>query len=254
AFVYNHHEPEQLLKSICYRELTRFAASAKIEVDDDQSLLGAGRAEARQTLTTRIQKAADEAGLGIEIVFVGLQGIHPPVEVAADYQKVIGALQKKQALILQAHAERNRTLSNLVGSVEEADALYQLWVRYQKAVETNSAEDVETLGTLLDDAFEQAKGNIFKTLRISEKDAFEKATLAEATSESFAGQLKAYRAAPEIYIHEQQMAMLEGALDGIRKYVVVADPNDTQTTIIDLQEKLAPSLYQLSGIQENSEQ
>ncbi|MHC4541377.1 MAG: SPFH domain-containing protein, partial [Planctomycetota bacterium] len=38
AFVYNHHEPEQLLKSICYRELTRFAASAKIEVDDDQSL------------------------------------------------------------------------------------------------------------------------------------------------------------------------------------------------------------------------
>ncbi|UCC96864.1 MAG: hypothetical protein JSW66_13580, partial [Phycisphaerales bacterium] len=108
SFAYNHHEPEQLLESICYRELTRFAASAKIEADDEagmaQSLLGAGRTEATETLTTRIQKAADQAGLGVEIVFVGLQGIHPPVEVAADYQKVIGALQKKQATILQAQA------------------------------------------------------------------------------------------------------------------------------------------------------
>ncbi|UCD00185.1 MAG: hypothetical protein JSW66_09945, partial [Phycisphaerales bacterium] len=113
---------------------------------------------------------------------------------------------------------------------------------------------IESLGAMLDDAFKQAEGEIFKTLRESEKDAFEKATIAGATGEQFAGQLKAYRAAPKIYMHEQQMATFEEALDGIRKYVVVAEPNDIQTTIIDLQEKLAPSLYQLGGIQESSEQ
>ncbi|HUV62491.1 MAG TPA: SPFH domain-containing protein [Sedimentisphaerales bacterium] len=258
SFVYNHHAPEQFLASICYRELTRLAASAKIEVDNEadmaHSLLGAGRAEAGNLLTTRIQKAADEAGLGVDVIFVGLQGIHPPVEVAADYQKVIGALQKKQALILQAQAERNNMLSTLVGSVQEAEALYDLWGQYQRATLANTAEDIESLGRQLDSVFEQAKGEIFKTLRESKSDAFQKATLAEATSQRFAGQLKAYRAAPQIFIQEQKLATLEEALDGIRKYVVVADPNDTQVTIIDLQEKLSPSLYELSGIQESSQQ
>jgi regulator of protease activity HflC (stomatin/prohibitin superfamily) len=259
AFVYNHHAPEKFLASICYRELTRLAASAKIEVDVDnqaemaQSLLGAGRAEAGKLLTSRIQKAADGAGLGVEIVFVGLQGIHPPVEVAADYQKVIGALQKKQAMILLAQAERNQKLSALVGSVQEAEALYELWTRYQKATLANSTAEAQSLVKQLDTAFEQAKGDIFKTLRESRSDAFQKAILAEATSARFAGQLKAYEAAPQIFIQEQKLSTLEEALRGIRKYVVVADPNDRQVTVIDLQEKLSPSLYELGGIQESNQ-
>lgn len=100
SFIYNHNEPEKLLESICYHELTRFAASAKIEVNDEssinQSLLGAGRSEAKGILTSRIQAAADEASLGVEIVFLGLAGIHPPPEVARDYQKVIGAVQRNR--------------------------------------------------------------------------------------------------------------------------------------------------------------
>ena len=82
SYIYNHSEPVKLLESICYRELTKFAASAKIETDDQQdnkdNLLGTGRAKAGMILNERIQKAVNEQGLGIEVVFVGLQGIHPP--------------------------------------------------------------------------------------------------------------------------------------------------------------------------------
>ncbi|MGB2862597.1 MAG: SPFH domain-containing protein [Sedimentisphaerales bacterium] len=257
SFIYNHNEPEKLLESICYRELTRFAASAKVEANDetdiDQSLLGIGRAEAGKVLTERIQKAADEEGLGVEIVFLGLQGVHPPTEVAAAYQKVIGAIQQKQSLILQAQAERNMMLSTLVGSVEKADELYRLALKYRQAEDVNTPEEIEKLGKQLDTAFEEAKGVIFKTLRESQRYAFEKETLAKGTGERFAGQLKAYRAAPEIYVHEQRLAMLEEALDGVRKYVVVADQNDTQVTIIDLQENLSPSIYETGVIEESSE-
>jgi len=256
SFIYNHNEPEKLLKSICYRELTRFAASAKIETNDetgiDQSLLGIGRAEAGKILTERVQEAADKEGLGVEIVFLGLQGIHPPTEVAAAYQKVIGAVQQKQSLILQAQAERNKMLSTLVGSVEKADELYGLALKYRQSENVNTPEEIETLGKQLDTAFEEAKGDIFKTLRESQRYAFEKETLAKGTGERFAGQLKAYKAAPEIYVHEQRMAMLEEALDGVRKYVIVADQNDTQVTIIDLQEKLTPSIYETGVIEESS--
>ena len=258
SFVYNHTEPEKLLESICYRELTKYAASAKLEGEDqadmESSLLGMGRAEAGKVLTERIQNAADKEGLGIEIVFLGLQGVHPPAEVAAAYQKVVGAVQKKQALILNAQALRNKLLSTLVGSVEKADELYELALKYRQAEDVNSAEEIETLGKQLDKAFAEAKGVIFKTLRESQQYAFEKETLAKGTGLRFAGQLKAYRAAPEIYFHEQRLAMLEEALEGVRKYVVVADQNDTQVTIIDLQEKLSPSIYDSGVIEEKTEQ
>ncbi len=256
SFIYNHNEPEKVLETICYHELTKFAASAGIEVDDEtaleSSLLGAGRAQAKQILTGRIQDAADKAGLGVEIVFLGLQGVHPPVEVATDYQKVIGAVQEKQAIVLRSLAERNKTLSALAGSVEEADKLYELAAKYQKAKEQNDSEQIEKLGTALDKKLAEAKGDIFSTLREAKSYAFEKATLARATGERFDSQLKAYRAAKEIYKREQRLAAFEEALQNIRKYVVAADPNDTQIFIFDAKEKLTPSLYDIGGFEETS--
>ncbi len=256
SFIYNHNEPEKRLEAICYRELTKFAANAMIEVDDEadleHSLLGAGRSEAKKTLTHEIQKAADEAGLGVEIVFLGLQGIHPPPEVAADYQEVIGAVQKKQALIFEAQAERDKSLSALVGSVEAADELYGLAAKYEQAEDVNNPEDVEKLGNELDMALEQSKGDIYKTLKESQSYAFEKTTLAEAAGERFASQLKAYRAAEEIYKRQLLLVALEEATKNIRKYVVVADQNDIQVFILDVQEKLTPSIYDISGIEESS--
>ena len=256
SFIYKHKEPEKRLEAICYRELTKFAASAKIEVDDEadleHSLLGAGRTQAKNTLIREIQKAANDASLGVEIVFLGLQGLHPPTEVAADYQEVVGAVQTKQALILDAQANRDESLSTLAGSVESADELYGLAVKYQHAEQTNRAEDVETLGIELDTALEESKGNIFQTLKDSQKYAFEKAALAKAAGERFDSQLKAYRAAKEIYVQHLRLNMLEESLKNIRKYIVAADPNDQQIFIIDVQEKLTPSIYDIGGFEESS--
>ena len=256
SFIYENKDSEKLLKSICYQELTRFAASAKIEVDSEadinNSLLGAGRAEAKKILTNRIQDAADEAGLGVEIVFLGLQGIHPPPEVAPDYQKVVGAVQKKQAIILNAEAERNKILSTLAGSVEDANKLYSLAAEYQTAKEGNDPEQIEKLGGYLDRAFAEAKGDIFTTLRQAQSYAFEKATIAHATGQRFAGQLKAYRAAADIYKRQLRLSVFEENLDNIRKFVVVADKNDVEIFEIDVKEKLTPSLYELSGFEGSS--
>jgi len=259
SFLYNHSEPAKLLESICYRELNQFAASAKIEADEEnetssdinKSLLGAGRAEAKKILTERIQRAADKAELGIEIVFLGVQGIHPPPEVAKDYQKVIGAVQKKQALILNADGEKNRNLSTLAGSVENAEELYNIAAKYQRARENNSSEEVEKLSGELDAAFAKAEGDIFKTLREAQSYAFEKTVLAKATGERFDSQLKAYRASEEFYKRQQKLAAFEEAMKNVRKFVVIADKNDTQVFTVDVQEKLTPSLYELSGLEEN---
>jgi len=260
SFIYNHKDSEKTLECICYRELTRFAASATIEVDDEQqdsdnsnhSLLGAGRAEAKKILTERIQSAADKEGLGVEIVFLGLQGIHPPVDVAADYQRVVGAVQIKQASILNAYAEKNRTLSTLAGSIEDANELYNLAGLYQLAKEQNKPKEIEKLANDLDIAFAHARGEIFMTLREAKSGAFEKATLARAAGERFADQLKAYRAAKDFYKRQLRLSVLENVLDDTRKFVVVAGANDMQVFIVDFEEKLTPDLYDITGLEELS--
>jgi membrane protease subunit HflK len=262
SYIYQHSEPDKLLEAICYRELTRFAASASIEAEDaatagrrvEANLLGAGRTRAKEVLARRIQEAADAEGLGVELVFLGVQGIHPPPEVATDYQAVAAAVQKKQALVLNAEAERNKTLTTLIGSVTRAYQVESLAADYQKAREESRTEDAEQLGKQLDKAFTDARGDIFRILREAQSYAFEKATLARAAAERFLGQLKAYRAAPDIYRREQRLAVLEEVLQGIRKFVVVTDQNNSEVVIVDLQEKLTPNLYDIGGLQESKPQ
>ena len=197
AFVYGHSDPAKLLEDLCYRELVRLASTANVEVDSargssEDNLFGAGRTKAKDILTERIQKAADDQGLGVEVVFVGLQGIHPPPEVAPDYQAVVGAVQAKQALVLDAEAERNRTLSTLAGSVSRASRLAGLAAKYQEAQRRGDAEEIKSLGEQFDAALlNEARGEIFRILSEAQSYRFGKATLAEATGKRFAGQIQA---------------------------------------------------------------
>jgi regulator of protease activity HflC (stomatin/prohibitin superfamily) len=249
-FVYNHSDSVKMLESICYREVTRLAASSMIENEEDgsstNSILGGGRGAAAKLLTERIQSAADDAGLGVEIVFLGLQGVHPPPEVAADYQQVVGTIQLKQADILNAQAESNKILAGLAGSIAQANMLYELAGKIQEAKDSGDMQRASLLESELDAEFAEAKGDIFKTLREADSSAFEKVILAEATGKRFNNQLLAYQASPEIYKKQLRLAMLEEAFANIRKYVVIAESDDLQVYTIDLQEKLSPGLYDLN--------
>ena len=57
-----------------------------------------------------MQQAADRQRLGVEIVFVGLAGVHPPLGVAAAFESVVGATEEREASILAAQGYRNSTV------------------------------------------------------------------------------------------------------------------------------------------------
>jgi modulator of FtsH protease HflK len=103
-WVYNNEEPETLIQLLANREVVRYLVS--VDVDE---IMAAGRLEAANTLRDRIQAAADKRALGANIIFVGLQDIHPPTKVAPDYEKVVAAVQTRAATILAAQAEAIRT-------------------------------------------------------------------------------------------------------------------------------------------------
>lgn len=118
---YTYSNPEQLLQQIATREVVRFLVNV-----DMNSVMAEGRREAATALLENIQKRADALELGVELVFVGLQDVHPPVEVAAAYEQVIGAFQDKEARILQAKGYEAETVPKAYGEaariVDEAEA------------------------------------------------------------------------------------------------------------------------------------
>lgn len=101
AFAYNHEKSGQLLEDIATREVVQYLASSDIG-----DVLARSRQEAAGLLQKRIQSAVDavQPPLGVSVNYIGLQDIHPPVTVAPDFQKVVGAAQEKQAKILAAQA------------------------------------------------------------------------------------------------------------------------------------------------------
>lgn len=98
-WAYKNENATNLLQDVATREVIRYLAGA-----DFTEIMSGGRAAASDALRDRIQAAADAHDLGARILFIGLQDIHPPQKVAADYEKVVGALQTKQASILAAEA------------------------------------------------------------------------------------------------------------------------------------------------------
>jgi len=100
-WAYKNNAPDALLKDLATQEVIKYLAG--IDLND---VLSQGRLQAADALRERIQASANARSLGAKIIFVGLQDIHPPTasEVAATYEKVVGAQQTKLAKILDAQA------------------------------------------------------------------------------------------------------------------------------------------------------
>ena len=94
---------------------------------DIDTVLAVGRFEAGQKLRDSIQQDVDLHKLGLEIVFVGVAGIHPPQKekVANAFHEQIGALQERQTLYEEAERERIEKLATVAGSYEQALAIFQ---------------------------------------------------------------------------------------------------------------------------------
>lgn len=119
AWAYNNRDASELLEKIGTREVVRYLVGV-----DLQEMMSSARFAAGEILKNRIQEAADQQKLGAEILFVGLQDIHPPVKVARSYEAVAGARQKKEADILNAEAYRAQTnaLAHATATVKSNDA------------------------------------------------------------------------------------------------------------------------------------
>ncbi len=111
-YAYTHSDPARTLEQAAYRTLTQTTASRGLF-----DVMGEGRGAMAGLLQRRLQAEADRLGLGVRVVFVGVEGVHPPTTIADAFQSVIGSVEEREAAILKARAEANRVLP-----LAEADA------------------------------------------------------------------------------------------------------------------------------------
>ena len=114
---------------LAQRELTRFFSSA-----DFLTVIGNERLDVREQLERRIQIALDECqpALGVKLEFVGLMGVHPPVEIAESYQRAVAAEEIALERFYEAKSYEakltNKSKGNSKKIVIDADAY-----RYRQA-------------------------------------------------------------------------------------------------------------------------
>jgi membrane protease subunit HflK len=103
-WAYHNTDPTNLLQDLAARAVVHYLVGV-----DLNAVLSESRVEAAQALQQKIQADANRHQLGVKILFVGVQDLHPPVKVAGDYEKVVAATQQKIALTNAALAEAIRT-------------------------------------------------------------------------------------------------------------------------------------------------
>lgn len=102
AFATAVDDPRALLGCLAERELSFMLSGS----DLDELLVERGPLAA--TLRARLQAAADDLGLGVEVTSAYLTELHPPPEVGRSFEAVTEALEQREARILEAAAHAAR--------------------------------------------------------------------------------------------------------------------------------------------------
>ena len=196
-----------MLKSIAMRELTEFFIGADID-----NLMGPGYTDAQIALQKKIQTQADAHNLGAEILFAGLQHIHPPVGQNEQSKQTGGVAENyEKVIVAQLNAETNKlgALFYSAGKVPQAQA--------------TAAEIV-------------AKAKITSTNKVA---------IAEAEAKRFANQVTSFKGAPSVYKTRMKLETFQAATKGSRKYIL-SDPANRDVINLELQDQLRSDLLDVT--------
>ena len=209
-WVYKTDNAPSMLKKFAEREVTQYLANS-----DMNELMGSGRTEAQIKLKERIDKHAKE--LGAEIVFVGLQDIHPPVGQNEQSKQTGGVAESYEKVnVAHLHAETNR-----LGAI-----------KYQAG------------------KVPQARGDATNLVAQARSDSTNKVALADAEAGRFGHQLAAFKGAPSVYKTRMKLETFIDATKGSRKYILT-NPSDNDIINLELQDKLRSDLLDVTVDPEN---
>ena len=228
--------PVRLLESLSERRFNQYFATHDID-----ELLTTARIDASEVLQGQIQADADGLNLGIEVVYVGLNAVHPPREgdVAAKFHEQIDARQEKQTMIQEAQRVAVSELAEIAGSKEKAlliDEAIQGVVTLQQSLEAmrlgdnydqaeadKIADQVLVKKTEIERLLDEAGGEAAKLIYEARAYRWEYALGERARAMRTASRYDAYQQAPKYYMAREYLNTLKETLKDRRKFVIVGE-------------------------------
>ncbi len=234
---------EKLIECLAYRALTKYAAGA-----DLLELIGRGGIQATEEVRKSLQAACDRGGidggdLGVEIMFVGLGGLHPPTDVADAYETVMNAVEQKVTKILEG--QRDALLTQISAGGEQYAKLATAITAEEKArndgskdIDAKSADVEKLLRTV-------AGGTAGQIAAEGETYFYRRVTLEGARAALFKIQSEACAKAPAVY---SRRAYLRTMVDGLRnKRIYVVAVKQLERILYQLDLKPPPPLEVLQS-------
>ena len=117
AYLKTCAKPEEALSAAAYEAIMRQTVNTTLD-----AFLSVDRSSLSSSLAKELSLFCEERGLGLAVVQVVVEGIHPPVEIADVYQKVVTASVDKSTLIVNADSEAGRLLIEADQQSKEAIA------------------------------------------------------------------------------------------------------------------------------------
>ncbi len=242
-YVTSAQKPEQLMSALADRTLTEYFVTKDLD-----TLIGRGRLEAGQFMRQAIQKQADALHMGVQVVYVGVVGIHPPrggesadggegVQVAAAFHEQVGAIQEKETTIWKAKQERIQTLAQVAGSEEMAlqirDAVLAL-EKLREQVESLKMRSAGEVGARLTElgaavAAQEAQieallvaapGQASQIIYEARAQRWETGIAERSKAQAFPALAAAYKQAPQYFKGRAYLDALAEGLAKPRKYIV----------------------------------
>lgn len=233
--------------AIAKRALTRHAATVPV----DQAL-GPGRGQLAADLRRLVQEELDRLNSGIDIVFVGVAGVHPTVaadtNVAEAFEEVLLAEQERESRILEARAAAVKSLAEVAGSLQQGQEIAAKISALDRLApdDPGYGQSVREIEDLLADAGGLAARQILD----AEARRWERHMEARSRVVQENSRVSAYVAAPKLYQEREYLRALvellgekEGKL--VQPRVVVTSPEVAAKVRVDLTED--PTAIDISG-------
>ncbi len=203
---------EAKLKAIGQREVMEYMATVRVD-----EILGRGRSRASADLRDRIERRFNELDAGVRVLFAGVEGVHPPLDTAHQFEEVVAVRQASLGLVAQARAERIATLTETVGSVASAELVLSLMERLENEPDADRRAEIEQQ---ILEVCSEAGGKVSAMIRAAKADRWVKHMGQRGRAERYTGQLASYRASPELYKAKLYFQTIKELMGKTRVYIV----------------------------------
>lgn len=223
---------EPLLRAVASRELIEELGARSMD-----DVLGAKRGEINAALQARINAAFARLDAGVEALFVGIAGAHPPQDedVAQAYERVVASEQNREATIERARAEAIKTRTRVAGEASLSELILAAIDELERIKgESAPTARVEAKEREIDDLLARAGGEARDAIAKARADRWSKHMRERARATRHEGRTAAYRAAPEVYRAQLYFGALSDLAATARVYITAFDRSRLRFNLEDV--------------------